>query len=235
LGVHYAASDRYLGAVGDFQFHFTIKTAHPVNEGIPMGIPIQNCELVIPVSLGGADTLAYLGMPSENNYTDDGGGHVGTLRDSLQPGKDIGPGVTVHEFGKGRVVYFAGRPDSLYLHWAIAEMRLWLQNAVRWVSGGEVPIEIQPETQVSVGFFSQPRRHIVHLGNMCQARTPVERPSPPVRDLRVLVRLPEGVRIRRVQAIAAGKALDFHQTDKEIQLALPELRDYEVIGIEHAG
>jgi hypothetical protein len=235
LGVHYAASDRYLGAVGDFQFHFTPKIAHPVNEGMPVGFPVQYCELVVPVSLAGAETLAYLEMPSENNYSDDGSGHVGTLRDSLQPGKDIGPGITAHEFGKGRVVYFAGRPDSVYLHWAIAEMRLWLQNAVRWVSRGEVPIEIQPEAQISVGFFSQPGRHIVHLVNMCQARTPVERPNPPVRDLHITVRLPESLRIGRVQALVAGKTLDFHQSEKGIQLALPELLDYEVIGLEHSS
>jgi type 1 glutamine amidotransferase len=234
FGIHYAAGDRYWGAVGDYLLHFKITASHPVNQGFPLGIAIRNCELVVPVTLAGAQRIASVVQPAEINYVDTGDGHVGTLRDSLMAGRELGPAVTVNEFGKGRVVYFAGRPGSMYLHWAIPEMRAWLANAVEWASREGLPVRIGAEAQLSANLFRQPERHVLHLVNFSKPNTPVDRPVPVLRDIPLMVRLPANVTVKRVQAIVAAKALDFRQNNGEVHFVLPEMHEYEVIGLEHA-
>lgn len=233
FGVHYAATDRYIGVVGGYRVHLKVTAPHPVNENLPLGLRVRNCDLILPVKTSGAQPIVSIVQPHGTYYSDSPGGFVGTLRDSLMDGTEIGPAVTVNQFGRGRVIYFAGRPGSMYLHWAIPEMRIWLANAVNWVSRGDVSVRVHAEAPVSIGLFRQQKRHILHVVNMSEAATPVSA-VPILRNTMLLVKLAPGAMVRRVWALFCGLDLDHEKKGDGLTITLPELREYEVIAIEHA-
>lgn len=233
MGLHYAATDKYWGVTGGYRVHFEVKQPHPVNQDLYPGLRIRNCDLVVSVRLDGAESIASIVQPHGALYPDSRNGHVGTLRDSLMAGVEIGPAVTVHQFGKGRVVYFAGRPGSMYLHWAIPEMRTWMRNAVDWISRGEVPARVNAQAPVSVGLFRQPARYVLHLVNMAVAATPVDE-VPDLNNLELSVQIPSDVKLGRVWGLVADKDLAFRLEGGAVRINLPVLHEYEVVALEHA-
>jgi hypothetical protein len=233
FGVRYAASDRYFGAVGGYRNHVEIKQHHPVNGSLPPSLRIRNVDLVVPIRLAGAKSIVSLVEPADvSEFTDSPGGHIGTLRDSLMAGSEVGPAITVHEFGKGRVVYFAGRPASIFLHWAMPEMREWIRNAVAWVSGGACPVRLGGDIPVSVSLFRQPQRYVLHLVNLSRPASPVDL-IPPLRDVRVLVNVQPDWKPQRVRALVAAIDLEFHVAEDGVSFLVPEMQAYEVTGLEH--
>jgi hypothetical protein len=75
--------------------------------------------------------------------------------------------------------------------------------------------------------------HMVNLTNPMMMKGPF-RELIPVGEQRVVVRLPEGSRARRVQLLRGGRELPVHQEGAELSLKVPSILDLEVVAIDVA-
>src|SRR5690606_5136674 len=66
----------------------------------------------------------------------------------------------------GRTVYFAGQPDLAFLRFGYPDWGLLLANAVRWASGGRLPLEAEAPPTLLLTLRKQENRRLVHLVNL---------------------------------------------------------------------
>ncbi|MEW6358679.1 MAG: beta-galactosidase trimerization domain-containing protein [Planctomycetota bacterium] len=186
-----------------------------VSDGDPLPpMQIPNHEMHLEVGATGAKAAARLTGP---------GAPEGGL-----------PAVTLNEFGKGRVVYIAGRPDSSYALWRDAEFPALLRAAVLWACRGDVPAQvIQPLGTVGLTCFDQPSRGrwLIHLLSYnADWVEPFDR-LPPLDDVRVLVRPPEGKMPASARAVLGNRPLVLSPREAGVELTLPQLEEYEIIEV----
>ena len=235
FGVH--AGDGIIGGVGMYDYHLATETPHPVTAGLGAAARIPYPEMLLPVRPeANVEILARVMQPGPSYYPATGD-HIGRLRDSLMVGKRTDfPFVTARTFGKGRVVYFAGRPDSAYLHWGVPEMRQWLANAVRWVSDDALPVEVRAAAPVGVGLFEQPGRWILHLVNYGGSlTTPLEFAPPPLQDVAVHVHPPRDATVVGVRGVVSQQWLDVRYGPDGARIVVPHLGNYEALVLDLRG
>ena len=78
------------------------------------------------------------------------------------------PGVTVHQYGEGRVVYLPAGLDAGYFLYPYPYERLVLAEAMRWVAKEQPRIHVEAPMSVQTTFFRQQKqgeRLVVHLYN----------------------------------------------------------------------
>ena len=75
--------------------------------------------------------------------------------------------------------------------------------------------------------------HLVNLTNPMMMKGPY-RELIPVGEQRVVVRLPEGTRARRVQLLRVGRELPVQQDGAGLSLKVPSILDLEVVAIDLA-
>jgi hypothetical protein len=75
--------------------------------------------------------------------------------------------------------------------------------------------------------------HLVNLTNPMMMKGPY-RELIPVGEQRVVVRLPEGARARRVQLLRAGRELPVQQDGAGLSLEVPSILDLEIVAIDLA-
>jgi hypothetical protein len=73
--------------------------------------------------------------------------------------------------------------------------------------------------------------HLVNLTNPMMMKGPV-RELFPVGEQQVMVRLPDGLKARRVQLLVADRALPHTQDGAYVTVAVPSIRDHEVVAID---
>ena len=73
--------------------------------------------------------------------------------------------------------------------------------------------------------------HLVNLTNPMMMKGPV-RELEPVGAQRVRLRLPEGLKARRLQLLVAGKAPDFVQSGGSLEVVVPSILAHEVIAVD---
>ncbi|MGI8912616.1 MAG: hypothetical protein ACR2JY_02305, partial [Chloroflexota bacterium] len=235
FGVH--AGDGVIGGPGVYDYHLATETPHPVTAGLGAAARTPYPEMLLPVQPGAnVEVLVRVIQPGPSYYPATGD-HIGRLRDSLMVGRRTDfPFVTACSFGKGRVVYFAGRPDSTYLHWGVPEMRQWLANAVRWVSGDVLPVEVRAAAPVGVGLFEQPGRWILHLMNYGGSlTTPLEFGPPPLQDVVIQVHPPRGTTVVGVRGVVSQRQLDVRHGAEGTRIVLPRLDNYEALVLNLCG
>jgi len=187
-----------------------------------------------------ARALPFAGAPPALVHTQ---GHLvvkpttGTVAARLR-GPGIGdpgaPAVILNTFGRGRVVYLPGRWGRQEATERSAEVESLVAAAVRWVAGGEVPVEIAAPGPVAPTLFDQPGRRIVHLVNHGR---PLGSGSPvptPMAHLLVRLRPPAGMRVSQVEALFREQALRFKEGDGYVDVYLPRLDAYEALAVTWA-
>ncbi|MBS0260726.1 MAG: beta-galactosidase trimerization domain-containing protein, partial [Planctomycetes bacterium] len=82
------------------------------------------------------------------------------------------PAVVRHQFGKGRVVYFASGLDAAYYLYAYPYQRLALRSAIDWVASAPAPVQVEAPMCVHATCMRQaqptaegPSRLVLHLFN----------------------------------------------------------------------
>ena len=75
--------------------------------------------------------------------------------------------------------------------------------------------------------------HLVNLTNPMMMKGPF-RELIPVGEQRVVVRLPEGPRARRVRLLREGRELPVQQDGAGLSLRVPSINDLEVVAIDLA-
>jgi hypothetical protein len=142
--------------------------------------------------------------------------------------------VYLGEIGAGRVVYFPWDIDRVFWEVLAVEHGLLLRNAVRWATNEDPPVEVKGPGVLDVTAWRQQRSltvHLVNLTNPMMMKGPF-RELIPVAEQRVVVRLPDGTRARRVQLLRDGRELPVQQAGARLSLTVPSILDLEIVAID---
>jgi hypothetical protein len=138
------------------------------------------------------------------------------------------------EVGPGRVVYFPWDIDRVFWEVLAVDHGLLLRNAARWATNEEPPVRVTGPGMLDVTIWRQEGSitvHLVNLTNPMMMKGPY-RELIPVGEQRVVVRLPEGSRARRVRLLREGRDLPVQQDGAGVSLKVPSIHDLEVVAIE---
>lgn len=151
-----------------------------------------------------------------------------------EPTTDI-PAIVVNARpGRGRVVYLPADYDRRFARDNLPDYGNLLANAVRWAARDDLPLRVEGPGLIDCHLYRQEGRVILHLLNLTNAgtwRAPVDELIA-VGPLRVSVRLPEGMRGRRLQRLVAGGEVALATEAGWSRFELPSILDHEVLVIE---
>jgi hypothetical protein len=142
--------------------------------------------------------------------------------------------VYLSEVGRGRVVYFPWDIDRIFWEVLAVDHGILLRNAVRWATDEEPPVEVSGPGVLDVTAWRQASSitvHLVNLTNPMMMKGPY-RELIPVGEQRVVVRLAEGQKARKVHLLVAGRDLDVDQQGTRLTAVVPSIRDHEVVAID---
>jgi hypothetical protein len=144
------------------------------------------------------------------------------------------PEVYLREIGKGRVVYFPWDIDRVF--WEVLSVDHWklLRNAVDWATNEPRPVDVSGPGTLDVTIWRQKESltvHLVNLSNPMMMKGPI-REFIPVPPQTLTVRLPAGLKARRVQLLVSEKTPAVREANGSITLTLPSILDHEVIAID---
>jgi hypothetical protein len=111
--------------------------------------------------------------------------------------------------------------------WKLPKNYRQLAAAVRWAAGGELSAEVEAPLWVTAQVADQPSSHtrLLHLVNF--------KYQEPVKDIRVRMRIPAGMRVREAILKSPGEAaqqrLEFSAADGIASLRVPQLNAYDLI------
>jgi hypothetical protein len=89
-----------------------------------------------------------------------------TFSSDMPPGRlSPFPAIVTNEYGNGRTVYFSGEVARTFGEFGYPNLLRLLANSFRWVSGGELPIDVEAPANVEVNWCRQGKRQFIHLLN----------------------------------------------------------------------
>jgi hypothetical protein len=145
------------------------------------------------------------------------------------------PGLVVRDpANAGRVAYFPADVDARFARDNFGDLQHILINAIRWVAHDDIPLVVEGPGLVDCHLYRQDARvilHVINLTNEGTWRAPVEE-FIPVGPIRVRVRLPQGVRGRRVRLLVSPASPPVRVVDGWAGVELPAVTDHEVVVIE---
>ena len=152
------------------------------------------------------------------------------------------PAVITHEFGKGRVVYFATGIDSANYAYSYPYYRLLLSRAVEWAAGGPPPIRITAPMCVHCNVFRQrhkgKERLLIHLYNDVNTTAfhalpgddvPLREEVLPIHDIRVQL---AGYQVKSVHQQPEEKKLVSKASRDGVEILVPKLEMHSVLVVE---
>ena len=142
--------------------------------------------------------------------------------------------VYLRELGHSRVVYFPGDIDRTFWEVLSGDHARLLGNAVEWATNEERPVAVTGPGLLDVAAWRQKESLTVHLVNLTNPMTMKGpfREFVPVGPLTVKVRLPEGVRPRRVHLLVAGTVPHVEEAAGALTVTVPSVRDHEVVAVD---
>jgi hypothetical protein len=141
--------------------------------------------------------------------------------------------VFLSEFGRGRVAYFPWDVDRTFWEVLSTDHGKLLRNAVEWVTNEEPPVTVTGAGVLDVVVWRQRRSltvHLVNLTNPMMMKGPV-RELIPIGEQQVRVRLPDGLKARKVRLLAAGKSVKFARAGRHVLVTVPSVLDHEIVAI----
>ncbi len=169
---------------------------------------------------------------------------IGTLRAKGVADAQPLPGVVTHEYGKGRVVYFAGGFDAAYYLYAYPYQRLALKHAIRWAARDEPPLVVDAPMCVHATCMRQDKdgqRLLVHLFNdvnttaqhaLATDDVPLREEVLPIHDIRVT--FGPAYRLGRVHLEPAGRTLVAEPGPGGTTVTVPRLDVHAIVVAELA-
>jgi hypothetical protein len=140
----------------------------------------------------------------------------------------------VREVGTGRVVYFPWDIDRIFWEVLAVDHGTLLRNAVHWATNEEPPVTVAGPGVLDVTVWRQADSMTVHLVNLTN---PMMMKGPfreliTVGEQRLVVKLPAGATAKKVQLLVAGREMPVEQVGTKLTIAVPSIRDHEVVGID---
>jgi hypothetical protein len=144
------------------------------------------------------------------------------------------PTVVQHNFGKGKVLYFANQPDTITYEMGHPDTRNLLLRSIRHLAGSTIPIRSTAPESVHIGLtrsIKKPGEYILSLVNTTSGPVRPVRRLLPVHDIQVTVRL-EGKSLRTHQVVRAQGDCRMKAKGNELELRLSRLDDCCLIHIQ---
>jgi len=109
-----------------------------------------------------------------------------------------------------------------------------MRNAVAWATHEDPPVSVSGPGVLDVTVWRQRESltvHLVNLTNPMMMKGPV-RELLPVGEQRVRVRLPDGVRAKRLRLLVEGTDLPVRQSGEWLEATVSSIRAHEVIAVD---
>jgi hypothetical protein len=144
------------------------------------------------------------------------------------------PEVYLREFGQGQVIYFPWDIDRTFWEVLCIDHGRILGNTVLWATNEESPITVTGPGVLDVTVWRQKDSMTVHLVNLTN---PMMMKGPfreliPVGAQKVRIRLPDGIKPRKVHLLAADKSPRVERSGQHITLTVPSILDHEIVAID---
>lgn len=225
LGIHKAGD--VIGTNGNAYYARiespTSTSQHPILQGfadtnwlpgaqnrIPLK-PVQNPLLtVVPGFVSYPPELAYPPIP----HTDE-------------------PAVVLREAGSSRIAYFPGDIERTYWLTGHGDLLRLLHNTIRWITRDERIVHVEGEGFIETLSWETTPGYAVHLLNYTNpnAQHCWLQSSYPLGPQTVSMKLPQGVRVKSVKLLQAGRSVPFELESQILQFSIPRVEDYEVAAI----
>ena len=143
--------------------------------------------------------------------------------------------IFLREFpGGGRCAYFPWDIDRCFWEVLCVDHFKLLRNAVEWATNEPAVVEVHGPGVLDVTAWRQKESitvHLVNLTNPMMMKGPI-REFIPVGEQKMRVRLPDGVRARKVRLLAAETTPRVQRNGQELMLTIPAVLDHEVVAID---
>jgi putative glycosyl hydrolase-like family 6 (GHL6) protein/glycosyl hydrolase family 42 (putative beta-galactosidase) len=142
------------------------------------------------------------------------------------------PAAVFRESGRARTAYFAGDVERTFWRSGSPDLGRLLAATVGWLRGSETPpATIEGDGVVETFAWETEPGYALHVLNYTNPNMtrPFVRTFYPIGPLRVRFEVPGSRRIRRVEALRAGRTLPFTQDGRAVRCEVPSVVDYEVI------
>ncbi len=227
LGVSYVAD------TGEYsKVYSRFDTEAPVARRLPADGFITSRGPLAKVELQGAEALARIVYPLAEPSADR---FVNIMTNPPAVPTDW-PACTLHTFGKGRAVYFAGAIDRDYVDLSFPELKCVLADAVRHAAGAPLTVELKAPASVELTAWEREegKQLVVHLVN-CQPEVGRDLYSSrhvideiiPVHDLELTSHV--GRPVRAVHLQPANTALNFEQRGDKVKVQIDRLDCHAVV------
>jgi len=150
-----------------------------------------------------------------------------------QPKTDI-PGVFLREVGASRIVYFPWDIDRTFWEVLSVDHGMLLRNAIEWATNEEKPVTVTGPGVLDVTVWRQKESvtvHLVNLTNPMMMKGPLREPIP-VGAQKVRLKLPAGLKAKKVQLLVAGGAPRTEEAGGYLTLTVPSIVYHEVVAVD---
>jgi len=148
--------------------------------------------------------------------------------DGLRP---ILPGVVTSTHGQGRVVYLASSLESLYAATKQSVLGDCLRKLVRYAAAAPPPYEVTAPSSLVANLVRNGDRFVLHLLNWTSEPDNEGGYLPPLENVSVRLRIPDGQRVRRLEGFPET-SLRHKQNGRDLELRFPRIEAYEGIRFE---
>jgi hypothetical protein len=139
----------------------------------------------------------------------------------------------LRETGKGRVAYFPGDIDRTFWQILSVDHGILLRNTIKWALNEEPLVSVTGPGVIDVTLWRQKSSmtvFLVNLTNPMMMKGPL-REFIPI-NVEVSVKVPSGIRVRNVSLLVRDQLSKYALKDEMITLSIPQIEDYEIIGID---
>ena len=148
-------------------------------------------------------------------------------------------GVYLREHGtadanSGRVVYFPMDIDRTFWEVLAEDHMKVMRNAVEWATNAQPMVEVTGPGLLDVTAWHDRNAVVIHLVNLTN---PMAMKGPyreffPVGAQKVRVRMPAGLQATSAHLLVAGRSAAMERSGREVLIAVPSVRDHEVVAID---
>ncbi len=143
----------------------------------------------------------------------------------------------MHEFGRGRVVYFPWDIDSTFWEVLNKDHAHLLRNAVLWATNEPAPLVVEGKGILDVSIWGQKNSitaHLVNLTNPMMMKGPI-REVIPLSSQRVRIRASlDGRRVTKAHLLVAGGEVPYREESGAIVVEVPTIGLHEVVALDLA-
>jgi len=142
--------------------------------------------------------------------------------------------IYLRDLGKNRVVYIPWDISRTFWDVLCVDHGRLLRNTIAWATNEAAPVQATGPGVIDVTVWRQRDSmtvHLVNLTNPMMMKGPM-RELIPIGPQRVVIRLPDGTRAKKVQLLTAGMSPRVEQASGSVTVTVPSVVDHEVIAID---